>query len=448
MSNALRPNVLFVIVDDQRIDTVGALGNPHIRTPTLDRLVREGTTFTHHFTMVPICTPARAAILTGCDNFSCGVRWFGQSTNPQKTLLPQAFAQAGYHTFFTGKWHNDGKPSTRGFVTARRVFNGGMMVHHGMTIREGDGEGEPVSGFSTDLFADAALEFINGSHQQPWFAYVSFTSPHDPRTPPAEYAALYDPDKIPLPTNYLPEHPFDNGEMTIRDEQLEAWPRTQGAIKQHLADYYGMITHHDKRVGDLLDALDATGQADNTIVVYTGDHGLALGSHGLLGKENLYEHSVRKLCLLRGPGVPASKRDATLSCDFDLFPTLCELSSIPTPPSVEGKSLARRLNGSSVAHREHVFGAYRTADGSEVMRSVRGERWKLIHYLKIDRWQLFDLENDPDELRDLLLPWRYEKNIWQPFAPDGEPFRAIASDLRARLGAWQKQVNDPAAAEE
>lgn len=435
MSNAVdpRPNILLLCADDHRADAIGALGHPCVRTPHLDRLVREGTAFTRCYTTVPICTPARAELLSGRSAFRNGVRWFEEPLRPGLTLLPQALAAAGYATFFTGKWHNDAAPETRGYARTRRVFNGGMTLHE-MCFEEENGT--RAAGFSTDLFAEAAVGFIAAPPARPWFAHVAFTAPHDPRTPPARWR--YDPATVPLPENFLPEHPFDNGEMTIRDEQLEAWPRTPAAIRGHLADYYGMISHLDEGVGRILAALEESGQAERTLVVYTGDHGLAIGSHGLMGKENLYEHSVRVPLLLRGPGVPHDRRQPALCHGYDLMPTLCALAGAPVPDDLDGRSLVDLLSGLRHAHRDSVFGAYR-----DVQRMVCTGRWKLIEYPHAGRRQLFDLETDPHELRDLLRPWRYAATEWFSPSSDGEEFARIARRLRQRLRVWQGEVNDP-----
>src|ERR1035438_3291932 len=179
--------------------------------------------------------------------------------------------------------------------------------------------------FSSEVFADAAIEFLERRNgDRPFFCYVSFTSPHDPRTPPPPFDTQYKPDDVPLPANWLPEHPFDNGELRIRDELLAPFPRTEADTRRQLAEYYGMVSANDFHVGRMLDALERTGQLAETIVVVTGDHGLALGSHGLFGKQNLYEHSVGIPLILSGPGVRVG-RSAALVYNLDLFPTLCAL---------------------------------------------------------------------------------------------------------------------------
>jgi arylsulfatase A-like enzyme len=279
--------------------------------------------------------------------------------------------------------------------------------------------------FSTELFADATVRFLDTKPGQPFSLYVAFTAPHDPRTPPASYARLYKPEKIPLPGSFLPQHPFDNGELKVRDEQLLPWPRTTEAVQREIASYYAMISHLDAQIGRILDSLRKHDLDENTFVIFAGDNGLAVGRHGLLGKQNLYDHSVRVPLILCGPGIPRNKRSDALVYLFDLFPTICELAGVPLPATVEGKSLVGIMTGREPKVRDSVFGAYR-----QVQRMVRNDRWKLIQYPRLGREQLFDLKADPDELHDL--------------ARDAEQ-APMVEKLRAELARWQKQTGDPLA---
>jgi len=428
-----RLNVLLLFSDDQRADTIHALGNDSIETPNLDALVRKGMAFTHTFVTVPVCTPGRAELLSGTSAFRNGVKYFDDKLSPDLTLLPQTFAQAGYLTWFAGKWHNDGTPEAHGFKIARRVFLGGMRAHE-MTLKDGQRD---VTGFSSELFADAVIDFLSHTPNHPWFAQISFTAPHDPRTPPGRYQSLYDPTKLPLPLNFLPEHPFDNGEMTIRDEQLEKWPRTPDAIRRHLGDYYGMISNLDEQVGRIFKALDSSGQAEKTLVIFASDNGLALGSHGLMGKMSMYDHSVRVPLIISGPGVPRDRRTNALAYLYDVYPTLCELVGIVPRKSLEGLSLAPIMRGEKESVRQEVFGAY-----MEVQRMVRTERWKLIYYPYLQRLQLFDLMNDPNEMRDLMIPWRWLNTNW--YKPSGNlaERNSVVDQLVSKMTAWQLSVRD------
>jgi arylsulfatase A-like enzyme len=398
-----RPNIVFLVSDDQNADTIAALGNPHIRTPNLDRLVENGFAFTRAYclgsTVPAVCVPSRAMFLTGRTLFRVN-----NNIAAGHVMLPQALSAAGYATFGTGKWHNGAASYARAFAGGGPVFFGGMSDQFRVSVQDFDPAGKyekaraKIGGaFSSELFADAAVRFLrNHTGDKPFFLYVSFTAPHDPRTPPGKYAGMYDPAKLPLPAAFTPQHPFDNGEMKVRDELLAPHPRTPEVVRRHTADYYGMISHLDEQVGRIVAALEQTGKSKNTVIVFFSDHGLALGRHGLFGKQNLYDHSMRAPLIFAGPGVPRGGKSDALCRLSDIYPTVCDLAGVPIPATVEGKSLAGLIAGKATSHCEAIFTAYR-----DVQRAVRTDRWKLIHYPKIGRTQLFDLAADPEELKDL-----------------------------------------------
>lgn len=397
-----RPNVVFLCSDDQRADTIRALGNPHIDTPTLDKLVAAGTTFTRAYCMGSmqgaVCVPSRAMFLSGRSLFHLNEQLTGIPT------WPETFRKAGYHAVGIGKWHNGPASYAKSFDAGGPIFFGGMSDQNKVNVYPFDPDGKYPktnlkvgTGYSTTQFTDSAIDFVSGYRgEKPFFLYVTYTVPHDPRTPARGYENRYDPATLPLPKNYLPKHPFNNGEMLVRDEKLLGWPRTEGEIRKELADYYAMITHLDSEISRLLVALDKRGIAKNTLVVFTSDHGLAIGSHGLLGKQNLYEHSMRAPLILAGPGVPAGKRSDAFVYLFDLFPTVSDLCGVKLPENLDGRSLVPVMRGEKEKVREVVFGAYR-----QFQRSVRTDRWKLIRYPHVNRTQLFDLRADPDETKDL-----------------------------------------------
>lgn len=430
-------NIVFLVSDDQRADTIAALGNAHIRTPHLDRLVREGTAFTNAFCMgstIPaVCAPSRAMYLTGRGLFRATVPGKdSQKFLPDHPTLPETFRAVGYVTCGIGKWHNPPAAFARSFTAGGPVFFGGMSNQFKVPVQDFAPDGKYDRSrqrigdkHSSELFADAAVEFLRSAEAKakPFMLYVAFTSPHDPRTAPAEYRALYDPAKLPLPENFLAEHPFDNGELKIRDEALLPWPRTPEAIRGELADYYAMITHLDAQVGRILEALESTGRAEKTLVIFTSDHGLALGSHGLLGKQNLYDHSMRAPLLMRGPGVPKGAVSGAQCYLFDIFPTACELAGVGTPKTVEGRSLVPVFAKPGEEIRPHIFGAYR-----DVQRSIRTPEWKLIRYPKAGREQLFHVSKDPQETRDLAREQAHAPRL---------------GELRDLLAAAQRENDDP-----
>jgi arylsulfatase A-like enzyme len=427
---ATKPNILILFADDQRADTIGAHGNAHIKTPVIDGLVRDGTSFRRNYVMGgnsgAVCVPSRAMLMTG-------KTWFAMNTATLagEKLLPELFGEHGYTTFGTGKWHN-GQPSwLRAFQKGERIMFGGMSDHEKVPVRDLGPDGKLTEQrigekFSTELFADAAIRFLeqhdSAAGAKPFFCYVAFTAPHDPRQPPPGFPADYT-SRPPLPQNFLPQLPFDNGAMTGgRDENLGAWPRTEAMIRDQLAEYYAMVEHMDAQIGRILAVLKTRGLAENTIIVYAADNGLALGSHGLLGKQNVFEHSMLTPLILAGPGVPKGKSTVAFTYLFDLFPTLCELAGVPAPAGVFGESLRPLWDGSKSSLRDTVFLPY-----IQIQRAVRDERWKLIRYPKLGFSQLFDLQNDPDETRSVY----------------DDPARAPdIARLTAAMQRWQTKVGD------
>lgn len=421
-----RPNVLFLFSDDQRYDTIAALGNSHIRTPNLDRLSREGLVFTRAYIMGSlqgaVCVPSRAMLMAGRSLFHVKENLSGQAT------WPAQFGQAGYTTFITGKWHNEKESLLRSFAEGKAVFLGGMGNPYKLPLADISAQHQLVnqrtSGeHSVKLFADAAIEFIQRpTGRKPWLCYFAPNCPHDPRLAPSSYHDYYNQHKPPVPPNFLPVHPFDNGEMTIRDEQLAPWPRTPEVVRQHLADYYSYINFLDDQIGRILAALKTSGQYDNTIIVFSSDNGLALGSHGLFGKQNLYEHATREPLIFAGPGIPHGQQTDAFCYLFDIFPTLGELAGVPGPEGSEGLSLAPVIKGKAGSARKTIFTAYRG-----LQRAVRDDRWKLIVYPPINKTQLFDLPHDPAELNDLA----------------GDPSQAgELQRLTALLKSCQEQLGD------
>lgn len=455
-----RPNILFFFTDDQRFDTIRALGNKAIQTPNLDRLVDRGTAFTHaHIpcgTSGAVCMPSRAMLHSGRTLFH--IQDAGQSIPADHTLIGEHLRANGYRTFGTGKWHNGTDAYARSFTDGAEIMFGGMDDHWNVSAHHFDPSGAYDSRIrrcrdaftsnqtqericdhvtpgkhSSELFAEATIDFLRAyDTQAPWFVYVSFMAPHDPRTMPQEFLDLYDPETIALPPNFSGGHPFDNGALRIRDEQLEAWPREAYKVRRHIAEYYAMITHLDHQVGQVLGAVEARGELDNTLVVFAGDNGLAVGQHGLMGKQSCYDHSVRVPLLFAGPGIPEGEQRDSFVYLFDIFPTICELLEIDTPDSVEGNSLLHALRDHD-SIRDTLYFAY-----VNCQRAVRHGRHKLIEYVVDGRrtTQLFDLQADPwertnladapahqDTLAHLRQLLEQQRDAWDDTDPRwGEPF--------------------------
>jgi len=420
-----RPNILFFFTDDQRFDTVRARGNGEVHTPTMDRLVRGGTAFTHAHIMGgtsgAVCMPSRAMLHSGRTLFH--IEGAGQNIPDEHITLGEHLRSHGYRTFGTGKWHNGHRSYARSFTDGAEIFFGGMDDHWNVPAFDFDptdqydatlpicrnagssnqvqwrrGDHVTAGKHSSELFCDAAIDFLESREtDEPFFMYISFMAPHDPRTTPQKYMDMYDPEVIQLPPNFMGGHPFDNGDLKIRDEVLADFPRNPGEIRRHIAEYYAMITHLDDQMARVLDVLDAKGLTDDTIIVFAGDNGLALGQHGLMGKQSNYDHSVRVPMIMAGPGIPEGRSSNAFTYVLDIYPTLCELADLPVPNSVEGQSLVPAM-ASDDKIRDTLFFAYK-----DLHRAVRDDRYKLIEYVvKGSRTtQLFDLQSDPWELNNL-----------------------------------------------
>lgn len=409
LAAAQPPNIVFIFADDQRADTIAALGNPVIKTPNLDRLVKRGVAFTRAYmqggNQGATCVPSRAMLLSGRSLAQTDEKLLKHQT------WPSAFGAAGYATFATGKWHNGLPGIVKSFQQAKALFVGGMV--------------NPLKAPTSDLLptgkltpgkvgpkhlceeaTDETLAFLKSQDgKRPFFSYLAFDGPHDPHIVPEGFPIDYAPASIPLPPNFLPQHPFDNGEMVIRDEQLLPWPRKQADIQTMLAEYYRYVSFLDVQVGRVLDAVDASPYAANTIIVFAADSGVARGSHGLIGKQNLYEHSMRVPLIVAGPGIAADKRSEALCYLFDVLPTLGKLCGVATPPGSNGREFTAVLKDPSQPARPFLMFGYKS-----IQKALSDGRWKLIRYPHVDRTQLFDLQTDPYETKDLsALPEHAER---------------------------------------
>jgi arylsulfatase A-like enzyme len=428
--NPKKRNILFILADDMRRDTIAALGNAHISTPNLDKLVKKGTAFTRAYIQGSmsgaVCMPSRAMIMTGRSFFKTPLDMQGQ------VVLGELLRQAGYVTYGIGKWHN-GPPSwLRSFDNGNAILFGGMANHYDVPFDVPVGGGrfrkrKARGRHSSEVITDAAIDFLKnqaGKGQnagKPFFLYVAFTAPHDPRDAPPRFREMYYKKKPPLPKNFLPQHPFDNGELVGRDEDLAPWPRTPEVIQDQLAEYYALITHLDEQIGRIFQALEESGELENTIIIFAADNGLALGSHGLIGKQSVYEHSVGVPLLFAGPGISKNQRRDALVYLLDIFPTVCELNSVAAPKNLEGKSLAKVIAGEQGNVRDSLYFNYKN-----LQRAVYKDGWKLICYPQINRQQLFHLEDDPDELHDL----------------SGQPEQAKRiAELKALILTWEKELS-------
>lgn len=445
-----RPNIVLTIADDQRGTALGCAGRESVRTPSLDRLAARGVRFSnaHHLGSPhgAVCAPSRAMLMTGRpyfqldDSLICPGNSVPHSPSRLPPSLPLLLRQRGYHTFATGKWHNGPALFHPAFCSGANLFFGGMADHWFTPVQAFDPSGiynpssrVPANGFSTEIFARSAIEYIHSRQDdpEPFFCYCAFTAPHDPRTPPDDFRRMYDPASIRLPPNIVADRPFDkgisgvgqprdNGSLGGRDEMLLGVPRDPAEIRRSISEYYAMISHLDEWIGKIHDAVKDIGVEENTLIIHTADHGLAVGQHGLLGKQNLFQHSVLVPLLLAGPGLASGEVDPRLCYQHDLHPTLLELAGVTQAEPGFFQSLL-----ADASARPAIASAF-----GKDQRMVRDSRSKWIGYLAPEpRGQLFDLTEDPWEIHDLA----------------GDPASLpVARRLKACLREWQKEVGDSA----
>jgi arylsulfatase A-like enzyme len=432
------PNILFLFADDYTYDAIHALGNDVIQTPNLDRLVRHGTHFTRAFNMGgwngAVCVASRAMIITGKTIWNAKAlsdQWHNQKNlEATEHSWGKLMEQKGYQTYMTGKWHVPIDPK-KIFQTVRNVQPG---MPRDFFKKEGrKGYDRPKQGqvdtwkaadslnggfweggkHWSEVIKDDALDFLNqsGEKEAPFFMYLAFNAPHDPRQSPQSFLDRYPLEEIPLPENWLPEYPYKDAignPKTLRDEALAPFPRTPFAIKTHIREYYAIISHLDAQIGEILKALEASGKANNTYIFFTGDHGLSVGKHGLLGKQSMFDHSIRVPLIMTGPDIPKNQSIDHEVYLQDIMATSLELGNASPSQSIAFKSFLSLVKGkeTSPPYPNGIYGAY-----MDSQRMIRKDGFKLIVYPKINKILLFDLKNDPLEQHNISDQNQYKDKV-------------------------------------
>lgn len=440
------PNILFLFADDQSYLGVNILGNDEVISPNLDGLAESGVTFTHAYNMGAwhgaVCVASRAMLNSG--RMIWGARTLADKGYPdyksQALFWSQLMEERGYDTYMTGKWHVN--------INADSIFQNTGHIRGGMPGTVPESYNRPLSADDTtwlpwdtkwggfweggkhwsEVVADEAIGFIDISSvsDNPFFMYIAFNAPHDPRQSPKEFVDMYPLDEVSLPASFIEEYPYKE-EMgcppALRDEKLAPFPRTPYSVKVHRQEYYAIISHMDVQVGRIIDYLKESGLDKNTYIIFSADHGLGCGNHGLLGKQNMYDHSMRVPLIIAGPDIPANERRDMQVYLQDLMATTLDLAGIQKPDYVDFNSLVPMIdNKSSKSPYSDIYGAYRN-----LQRMIRSEKYKLIYYTEAAVYRLYDIEEDPQELNDL--------------ANDPDKFELI-KELSRRFMVQQKFVND------
>jgi arylsulfatase A-like enzyme len=467
-----RPNIIFIMSDDHAAQAIGAYGSRVNTTPNIDRLAREGALLTSVFATNSICTPSRAAILTGQYSHLNGVTMFNRFDS-SRTTVPRLLQEAGYYTGMMGKWHLGSDPV--GFD--RWEILPGQGAYFDPVFYTATGEKTYTGRYATDVITDLAIEFVEGRpRNKPFFLMMHHKAPHRPWQPAETHAAHFSSRHIPEPvtlwdsyatrsdalhenrqrvaadlnnrdlkltppaglagqelTNWLLIKPDtvtleqDGKRVTLTGEALARWK-----YQRFMQDYLATVQSVDDSVGRIVTMLDKTGLARNTLVVYTSDQGFFLGEHGLFDKRFMYEESIRMPFVARWPAAikPGTRSDA-LALNVDFAPTFLEAAGLPAPAGMQGRSLLPLFRGRAPSDwRTSMYYRYYHDPGDHNTRAhygVRTRTHKLIYFWKKDQWELFDLVNDPYELHNLY----------------GQPgLDSLTGSLKQELARLKREVRD------
>jgi len=441
-----KPNILFIFADDQTYMGVNALGNSEVITPNLDKLAESGVTFTHTYNMGgwngAICVASRAMINTG------RFLWRAKASQKQYSTMKKngkfwslLMENAGYDTYMTGKWHVQ--------MSADSIFQHVRHVRPGMPNSVPEAYNRPLSPEDTtwlpwhtkwggfwkggkhwsEVVADNAIEYLNMAKESenPFFMYLAFNAPHDPRQSPKKYVDMYPLENVAVPESYLELYPYKDSigcGPGLRDEKLAPFPRTEYSIKVHRQEYYAIITHMDDQIGRIINHLKTTGQDKNTYIIFSADHGLSVGHHGLVGKQNMYDHSMRVPLIVVGPDIPENEKREMQVYLQDIMATTLDLANVEKPEYVEFNSLMPMIYKQQLeSSYSDIYGAY-----INLQRMVRTENYKLIIYPKAKKIRLFDVIKDPNEMNDLT---------------DDTSYDSVKKELIEKFKKQQELMEDP-----
>jgi arylsulfatase A-like enzyme len=424
MSTDRKPNILWIFSDQHRAHALGCYGDDNIQTPNLDRLATEGMRFTRAYANTPLCAPSRATLYTGKYATSHGVVSLHIPLLPGHRTLPEVLREYGYHTSHMGKWHLSGGAAPCAFVSP--FFRPGWNDWCGWensnrpwetqyTTGDNPRPLKTLPGYQTDALTDLTVEWIrNQPADRPWFHVVSLEPPHPPHTAPEKYEAMFRDKPLKLRPNVPETHP--NRDRFIAD----------------LRRYYAQIANLDDNVGRIVEALEQTGQLDDTIIFYFSDHGELMGSHGMTGKGRPEEESVNIPLIIRYPKrVPRGKVSHAYISMVDMMPTLLGMIGADIPEGVEGADLSdtvfgRREEGADAVLLQHEH-TFFTPTPKSAFRSILTNDWSYTCFLVEGPSQLFNLHEDPYQMRNLIR----------------EPgFAEVREELHAKLAAKLKELGD------
>ena len=436
--NTVKPNLLFILTDDQGAWAMGCAGNPEVRTPNLDRLAAQGIRFENFFCTSPVCSPARASILTGRIPSQHGVHDFLHKVpavdetrflEGQPTYI-EMLSEAGYETCLSGKWHlGYGLEPQSGFKTWKPMPYGGCDYFRAPIV-EGPNIVTREGLYASDIFTDNALSFLNDQlgNDNPFCLHLHYTAPHRPWEREFHPQDLWDDYYNNCPFTSLPTHEERKPRGFI---MVQGW-KTSEARRESIAGYFTAIEEMDRNVGRVLDWLDENGLRQNTLVVFMSDNGMNIGHHGFYGKgngtwpQNMFDTSVKVPCIISRPGfVPENRTDSNLLSQYDWLPTLLEYTGLEDhiPQGLPGRSFSPLLHGEDIGERESIF----VYDEYGPIRMIRSKEWKLIWRYSEGMHELYNLTEDPDE----------KTNLFHRDYPD------IVDSMRRDMEVWYSRFVNP-----
>lgn len=469
-----RPNILFIFTDDHASHAMSCYGSKVNQTPNLDRIAREGMRFDNCFCTNSICGPSRAVILTGKHSHLNGFKQNGNKFNGAQQTFPKILRKHGYQTAIVGKWHLATQPT--GFDYSEILIGQGPYYNPPM-IR--NGERVKHEGYTTDIITDLALDYLKNERDpdKPFMLMFQHKAPHRNWQPGPKHLHMYDDVTIPEPDNLFDDYAgrgtaARQQDMTIAqtmtdfdlkltppknltEEQLKVWnaayePKNEAFRKanlkgkdlvrwkyqRYMKDYLRCVASVDDNVGRMLDYLEESGLAENTVVMYSSDQGFYLGDHGWFDKRFMYEESYRMPLLARWPGVikPGSVNTDLVS-NLDFAETFLNIAGAPIPSDMQGVSLVPLFKGDETEWRKslyyHYYEFYNNRRSAHMVRrhnGVRTQRYKLIHFYNLGEWELYDLEKDPREMKSVY---------------DDPAYAQVVTELKQELKRLQKQYQVP-----
>ncbi|MCY2950777.1 MAG: sulfatase [Planctomycetota bacterium] len=443
------PNIIYIMSDDHASHAISAYGSKLNQTPNLDRLAKQGMRFTQCFCTNSLCGPSRATLLTGKYSHMNGYTVNDRKFDGAQQTFPKLLQQAGYQTAMIGKWHLGSTPTGFDFFS----YMPGQGRYIDPEFVDMDGQKRVTKGYITDIITDKVINYLDTRDKtKPFCLLYHHKAPHREWTPDAKHANLYDNIDLPEPPTFNDDYanrasPARSTDMTIAKsltktdvkadpppgltpEQLKQWK-----YQRFIKDYCRVIASLDDNIGRLLDYLDKTGLADNTIVIYTSDNGFFLGDHGWFDKRFMYEESLHVPFIVRYPGhiKPSSVTNA-FALNVDFAPTFLDYADAPIPKDMQGRSLRRvfESNNTPTDWRKSIYYHYYEYPGPHKVQphyGVRTDRYKLIYYNTVNEWELFDLQTDPHELKSVY---------------NDPAYAAIRSQLESELNRLRTDLKDTA----